>query len=237
MELKGVDIVETWQNPQSGEYFALAALSRNKAAREFSRRISDLDQETARHLQRARQSRDPLDQIAYLQRAVDNQGERAQVLDFLQAISPAKARSLQPHKQLDNLQAQAQTQRRRLPISVEVAGDLAHEMGEYVRGGLAAAGYTADEAGATRFTLSAALALDAPVNRRGINWITGAMDLKLVDNQTGKVRGACTWDIKEGARNLSVARQDVRRFVEQQLSREFDRVMRQFVNSAHCNGR
>src|SRR5690242_12646772 len=75
--LTGVEISDSWQDPKSLQYYALATLSRAKAATALRQQIGDLDAGTASSMSQAQNSSDLFDKIAAAGQAVDAQQTRA----------------------------------------------------------------------------------------------------------------------------------------------------------------
>lgn len=70
--LENVKIAETWSDPQTGLYSALAVMNRGTARSELASRIAELDEAIARDVKEARGTADKLMKLRGLRRAIRN---------------------------------------------------------------------------------------------------------------------------------------------------------------------
>ena len=101
--VRGIQIPETWQDPQTKSTYALAVLPRSQAAMGLRADIDRLDAATQGYVQGARSAPDLLAQVASASRALDSQRERdavqrtLQVIDVTgQAFSPSRTAASSP---------------------------------------------------------------------------------------------------------------------------------------------
>ncbi|MFQ5991637.1 MAG: LPP20 family lipoprotein [Nitrospiraceae bacterium] len=69
--LENVRIIDTWKNPQAGQYYALAGMERAQAGAAMAERVNELDRVVDREWNQARQAQDQLEKIQGMKRAVN----------------------------------------------------------------------------------------------------------------------------------------------------------------------
>ena len=188
--LSGVEVAETWQDPQTRQYYALVMLNRDKTGRALREDIRHLDEITAQNVQKARQEIDRL-RLAY-----SAQSQRTAIQKKLRIVDPAGI-GVAPPVELAKLKSDYEQVLGRIHI---IAQSPDEQIQDLVAAGLAQSGFNADLQRPTRYVLKASLE-KVPVIRRGnFYWLQAAMNFQLQENDQGaKVRGADRWEIKVSA--------------------------------------
>ncbi|HEX7043030.1 MAG TPA: LPP20 family lipoprotein [Burkholderiales bacterium] len=195
--LEGVEIAETWRDPRTHRYHALAVLQRQKAASVLRERIAELDAATRVQLERARRADDPLFKIAAAARAVAAQTERAGHLKTLRVVS-AVGVGQEPEWSLERLRSDLDGLLRRVAVAPRVVADTTGGLVPVVQGAVAGAGFTVDTA-RPDYVLEASLALDDLGLQDGWYWQRGVLEVRLIQTGSERVRGAKRWPIKASA--------------------------------------
>jgi LPP20 lipoprotein len=203
--LRGVEIGETWQDPVTREYYALAALSRLKADAALRQQISDLDASTRSYLNQSQANSDLFVKIANATRAVDAQTTRTGLQQELQVVDIA-GRGMPPIWPLGQLQADRSALLARLKITAAATGQDAEAVQTILAGALADAGFTV--AGGGDYTMTANLNY-ANLSLRGDGWywITGSLQVTLVANNGGQAHGVRRWEVKVSATDPQLVHQ------------------------------
>ena len=204
--LRGVEIGETWQDPVTQEYYALAVLSRLKADTALRQQISDLDASTRAYLSQAQASNDLFVKIANASRAVDTQTTRTGLQQELQVVD-ITGRGMPPIWPLGQLQADRSALLARLKISAAATGQDAEVVQPILAGALANAGFTVAVGGGD-YTMTANLSY-ANLSLRGDGWywITGTLQVTLDANNGGQAHGVHRWDVKVSATDPQLVHQ------------------------------
>jgi len=102
--VRGIQIPETWQDPQTKSTYALAVLPRSQAAMGLRADIDRLDAATRGYVAQARNAPDLLAQVASASKALDSQRERDAVQQTLQVVD-VTGRGVEPEQNSGQLAA------------------------------------------------------------------------------------------------------------------------------------
>ena len=233
MEMKNIRIAETWHNPQTGEYFALAVLDKATARRQLITDIETLDADTASQLQQSNNANDALDRIGHLNLAIAAQLQREELVHYLPVLGGARQNHASQWS-LTELQARAKTLQRQLPIGVEVHGHNAARLADYAKGGLAAAGYKAGDAEGADYILRVSLDAKPAFHRDNLYWMFANLEIALREAGSNKNRGSCSWSIKKASQSASLVDKKVLDAVQDTFATKFDAVLEDFINARSC---
>lgn len=202
--LQGVRIAETWQDPKSLTYFALAVLPRSQAAAGLRQEIEGLDAATRGYLDQARDTRDLLDKIAAAQRALQAQVERDGYQQTLKVVDRS-GQGLPSEWSIARLRADGEDLRQRLHIVVRVPPTAPTELRDIADGAVSAAGFKTVPDSAADYVLDTQANLADPVFREGWYWVTGEVAVQLRERSDGRIRGIMRWPIKASAQDTAMA--------------------------------
>jgi len=194
--LRGVEIAETWQDPETGTFYTLAALKRQPAAQALREEIRHQDEATRLYISSARKQQDLLKRIAAASRAVEAQIERTYLHRSLMVITPD--RGDESRWAVVNLQADRDALMRKLAIYPLVSGKHAREVLPILEGAIAKAGFSAQSEEQAQYQLKAKLELDDPVVKDNWHWLRGTFEVVLLDSDKA-VRGLKRWPVKVSA--------------------------------------
>ena len=201
--LTGVEISDTWQDPKGLQYYALATLSRDKAATALRQQIGDLDAGTAASLSQAQNSSDLFDKISAAGQAVDAQQTRAGLQKELQVVDPS-GMGIPSSWSLAKLQADRSALLKQMQLKAAADGQDAPAVQKLLAGALADSGFTVTDA--APYTMVANLnAADQP-QREGFFWITGTLQVSLAGSDN-RAHGVRRWELKVSAGNRQLAQQ------------------------------
>jgi LPP20 lipoprotein len=200
--LNGVEIADTWQDPQTREYYALAILQRAKAAASLRTQIADLDANTRAYLDQAQASDDLFVKIAAATHALTAQTERAGLQSELQ-VADITGRGVPSAWNLGKLQADRSALLARLTINAAADGKDAAAVKKLLAGALADAGFTVSDK--ADYTMTAHLEYAALQPRDGWYWISGSLQVSL--DGTGRAHGVRRWDLKVSASDPALVQQ------------------------------
>ena len=210
--LSGVEISDTWQDPVTHETYALATLSRSKAAAALRQQIGDLDAGTTAYLNQAQNSSDLFDKIAAAGQAVDAQQTRAGLQHALQVVD-ATGTGMPPPWPLAKLQADRAALLKQFQVTAAAEGKNAEALQKLLAGSLGDAGFTVVEN--APYTMTANLDYANLTPQGGWYWITGTLQVTL--NGSGRAHGVRRWDIKVSGTDPQLAEQRLMDQVAQYL--------------------
>lgn len=211
--LNGVEISDTWVDGKTQQYYALATLSRAKAATALRQQIGDLDAGTAASLSQAQNSSDLFDKIAAAGQAVDAQQTRAGLQKELQVVDPS-GMGIPSSWPLAKLQADRAALLKQLQLKAAADGQNAAAVQKLLAGALADSGFTV--ADGAPYTMTANLsAADLPP-REGFFWITGTLQVSL-NGSDSRAHGVRRWELKVSGGNRQLAQQRLMDQVAQDL--------------------
>jgi len=226
--LEGVRIAETWQDPKTQNFYALAVLKRSQAAAGLRQEISQLDEATQRYLDQARDSKDLLDKIAMAQRAPQAQEERAGFQQTLKVVDRS-GQGMPSKWSTARLRADAEGLRARLRIAVEVGPGAPARLATITAGALSDAGYKTVPAKEADYVLVTSVNMLDPILREGWYWVTGQIDVQLRDSGNDRVRGTKRWPIKASAQDLAMVQQRAWNQVDGWLKKELGNALMGFT--------
>jgi LPP20 lipoprotein len=134
--LEGVEIVEVWQDPETKQIYALAALDRQQAAARLDARLDALEQ-GAKPLRARLETPDKADGLAAALRLLRVERERRAVQQELGIVAPGR-----PPRAGVNEETAARQFISRLSVAVAIKGDRSGVIRDAVVSGLTAAGFT-----------------------------------------------------------------------------------------------
>lgn len=222
--LTGVEISQTWQDPQSLQYYALATLSRAKAGAALRQQIGDLDAGTAASLNQAQNSSELFDKIAAATQAADSQQTRASLQKELQVVDPS-GMGIPSSWSLAKLQADRAALLKQLQITPAADGRDADATKKVLAGALSDSGFTV--ADGANYTMTANLDYsDMP--QGGWIWITGTLQVTMNGNDS-RAHGVRRWDIKVSGSNKQLAQQRLMDQVAQDLQADIQSTVLAFA--------
>ena len=137
---------------------------------------------------------------------------------------------------VDSLRAQTLKVQRTLLIKIDSDGNGrdSRSLGLYAKAGLTASGYTPNTKGNTQYVLEIVLDKEKPVYKDRVYWVFANLELKLRNNLTNKVRGACSWELKEGSQGRERANKKVLAAVKDIFETEFNTIFNNFISATPC---
>ncbi|HEX6930166.1 MAG TPA: LPP20 family lipoprotein [Gammaproteobacteria bacterium] len=209
--LEGVTVPESWRDPGTHRYHALAVLDRARAVAGLREDIGGLDAAAEMLLNRARAANDALTRAQLALGVVENQRQRAALQDMLRAVD-ASGRGVPPRWPLAQLEADLDVALSRIVLRAE--GD--EEWRTLLAGQLADSGFTVNESG----DYGVRLIVDANTMKRDDwHWRRGVAVLD-VTGPGGRSLGQQRWNIKASATNAGTAKTRFREQVADTLGRE-----------------
>lgn len=228
--VRGVTIAQTWQDPDSKIFHALAVLPRHAASQSLRQDIQKLDAAIAGHMQRARDTTELLPRVAHASRAVGLHAERDTLQQTLAVVDIA-GRGVESSYSTGQLEADLQQLLHRINVRVENAAD---EPGMDARELLTAAvhtvGLSQDPARAANYVLTGGIELDEPKKLHGVYWVTGSLKITLRHPETLHARGSKRWPLKAGSSvDGTLAERKVRAQAQTLVNREITDALVEFA--------
>ena len=211
--LSGVEISDTWEDPKTLQYYALATLSRAKASTALRQQIGDLDAGTASYMSQAQNSSDLFDKISAASQAVSAQMARAALQRSLQVVD-LSGQGIPSSWPLAKLQADRAALLKQLQVSAVADGRDAPAVQKVLAGALANAGFTV--ADGAPYTMTASLDYSNLPPQGGWHWISGTLQVTLTGTDN-RAHGVRRWDLKASGTDQQLAQQRLMDQVTQYL--------------------
>lgn len=196
--IRGIQIAELWQEPDTKNYHALAVLPRLQTAASLRQQIGQLDEATGNHIDQSRKNSDLFLKIAAASQAVDSQQERESLQKSLQVVDPA-GRGTESQWNSAKLKSDLDELLKRVRIASQVAADSTPGFAEVVSGALAKAGFMIETGQNPDFVLQARMEMTDLGFQDGWYWQRGVLEVTLSETGTGRVRGTRRWTVKSNA--------------------------------------
>ena len=203
--VQGIQIAELWQDPKTRAQHALATLPRLQTAASLRQEIDRLDAATRSDLERARAAGDLFLKIAAASRAYEAQLERQSYQKSLKVVDVTGQGIAAPWSR-DKLRADLAELLGRVRIAPRIVQDDAGGLESVVSGALAGAGFLIETGQSPEYVLEAAFPLEDLGLKEGWYWQRGALEVRLVEAASARVRGTQRWSIKSSATDHAVAR-------------------------------
>lgn len=200
--VRGIQIPEGWQDPQTQSYYALAVLPRSQAAIGLRADVERLDAATRGYVAQARGTPDLLAQVASASRALDSQRERDAVQRTLQVID-VTGRGVDPEFNSGQLGSDLAALLKRVRMKPQAPGS--QELERMLSAGLSQAGFVPEAGAAAPYVLFGSLQLDDLGLIDGWYWMRGTLEVQLTEAASGKVRGNKRWEIKTSSPQKATA--------------------------------
>lgn len=196
--IRGIQIAELWQDPETKAYYALATLPRLQTAASLRQQINQLDDATSNYVQQSRNNTDLFLKIAAARHALDAQQEREPLQKSLQVVD-ITGRGVEPQWNAQKLRADLDALLKRVRIAPQVAADSTPGFAGIVAGALSQAGFMIETGQNPDFTLQARMDLTDLGLKDGWYWQRGTVEITLTEAANGRVRGTKRWPIKGSA--------------------------------------
>lgn len=229
--LQGVQISDTWQDPQTKVYYALATLSKAQAGTALRQQITDLDAGTRAYLANAQQSSDLFDKIAMAGQAVEAQQTRAGLQKELQVVD-VTGQGIAPPWPLGKLEADRAALLKQLEITAVAEGRDADSVKQVLGGALADAGFTVKDA--APYTMTASVDYSELAPQGGWYWITGTLQVTL-NGTDRRAHGVRRWDLKVSGSDPQLAKQRLMDQVSQDLQGDIQSTVLDFASGKGGN--
>jgi hypothetical protein len=215
--VRGIQIPETWQDPQTKSVYALAVLPRSQAAMGLRADIDRLDAATRGYVAGARSAPDLLAQVASASRALDSQRERDAVQRTLQVID-VTGLGVAPEQNSGQLAADLDALLKRVRMKPQAPAS--QELERMLSAALSAAGFVPEAGTAAPYVLFGSLQFDDLGVIDGWYWMRGTLEVQLTDTASGKVRGNKRWEIKTSSPQKATAQRRTLDEADATLKRE-----------------
>ncbi|HBC57484.1 MAG TPA: hypothetical protein DCZ03_10005 [Gammaproteobacteria bacterium] len=229
--LNAVQIVDSWQDPQTQQYHALAALSRIQALQLFRGRIHSLDAETKTQLKNVSLYQDKLSQVGFIQSAIELQRQRNQIQLMLQVVDPS-GHGVTSQYSIAELNKQSNQIASNIRIQVQAQSPSAEAFVSSAANSLTKVGIiTTDRSHADYILL-----LDWPQpqleQRQGWYWYQGNFKFSLKDTN-GQIYGHSEWPIKQSATSAVTAATRIHNEVHDKIEKELGESILSFGQKSH----
>ena len=213
--VEGIEIVDTYFDDQSGQYYALAVLAKQRARNQFSDKIHQLDEATQRAINEANGKGESLQRAHAAQQAIDYQLQRAVQQASLQVVDPS-GRGIAPKWSLAQLQQELNTLLGDIHIATRYAPNTPAAVRKMASAALSQAGFSVTEPDRADYILTLNIDLDEPIADKGWQWLRGSLKIELRDTD-GKTVGVKQWPLKAASTTLERARARLNEVINETL--------------------
>jgi len=220
--IDGIEIADVWQNPDTGQYYTLAILSRHQASTRLRQDIEQLDKATMKSIAASRASDDALTQAGFAAQALMAQQQRA-AYQKMASIIDLSGRGVTPRWQLAQLESDLDSLLGRIHIqAVSLTADKTGQaLTSVLTGALTVAGITPGDENNSDYILTGQLELTDLGLRDGWHWQRASVQIELTDKTGGQLRGNQSWNkLKAAGLDSSIARQRLLKQVEETLKND-----------------
>ncbi|MEM9100953.1 MAG: LPP20 family lipoprotein [Pseudomonadota bacterium] len=222
--LSGITIMESWQNPTTQEYFALASLNRMQLYQQLSDKISELDQASALLLKPSHSNAPKLTTLRSLDKAIKLQTKRFGYQQQLQVID-ASGIGVAPKWPLEELKTLRLKLADQIIFSISTKGAYESELANSLKSALKKDGYRVEFSGG--YQLLGQLSMDTLNPRGGWYWARGTLTIDVQDTDSKALMNSQTWRFKVSATDQSL--------LNSRLMQEADKILHSQLNDKLIN--
>jgi len=217
--LNGIRVAETWSDIKARKFHALAVLPRAQVAAKLNEELYNLDRATQAFLRETKRKSDTLDKIQLTTHAIDTQVARRSLTRTLQSVD-RKGRATPPRWRLNSLSASLDALLLQVRVSQEVTEDPSGKLKKSLTEALSLAGFYIDSSKRPEFIMRGSLELTDMGERDGWKWMSGVVEVRLVESRTSRNRGKIRWSIQAAGKTKEQAQQRVSAKIDSLLKAE-----------------
>lgn len=229
--ISGINIAEVWRDPVTQDFHALAVLPRAQASASLREELAKIDNDLNQQMKAAQSADDPLLRIGALSQALQSSINREGFQATLKIIDPS-GRGVPASISQATVQKQIGDTLKKIRIAPEIVEDAGiREFASIIKGGLAAAGFLANNSSNADLVLESKLSLSDLGRVDGWHWMRATVEVSLVEKETRRVRGSKTWPVKASARDTKTVRSRTLIEIEKLLKEELRATIVEFAAS------
>jgi hypothetical protein len=217
--INGISIAKIWRDPDTQDFHALAVLPRAQASASLREELKKIDDAVDQQMQTAQTASDDLLQLGGFVQALQTSIKRDGFQAMLKVVDPSGKGKVAAISQV-SIQQQIADKLKSIKIAAEVTGGGAAEFSGLLKGGLAAAGFLATSPAQTDYLLNGKLILTDLGQREGWHWLRASVEIELIEQKTGRVRGSKIWPLKVSAQDDRTARSRIMQETEKLFNQE-----------------
>ena len=218
--LENVKIAETWSDPQTGLYSALAVMNRGTARSALTSRIAELDEAIARDVKEARGTADKLMKLRGLRRAIRNLITRETYNSDLRVVSGG--RGVPSEYTVSVLTGDLEKfLNENLVVAVEIKGDQAEAVRLAVSEGMVKEGLpvtAGDSKGSDLLVLGETRLWPADLPDPKFRYVRWCADFVIMNSSAQRIIGSVARSGREGHLNMQEASHRALRALQQEVT-------------------
>jgi len=228
--ISGIQIADTWRDPESNQYHILAILARTQAKNRLSQNINQLDLATNKNVSLSQNSTDPLIKISYASNAIDFLRQRNTLQSMLQIIDTT-GKGIPSKYELGVLVSELDRLLKKVSIRSEIGQSNIdqNQVASILSAALSSSGFLAEKDSASDFLVRANINLSDLGKREGWYWLKGVIEIQLIDTTRDKIRGAKRWEIKTSGQQKILAQQRAVEKIDKTLQSELRQTLLEFA--------
>lgn len=229
--ISGINIAEVWRDPVTQDFHALAVLPRAQASASLREELTKIDNDLNQQMKAAQSADDPLLKIGALSQALQSSINREGFQATLKIIDPS-GRGVPTSISQAAVQKQLGDTLKKIRIAPEIVEDAGiREFASIIKGGLAAAGFLANNTSNADLVLESKLSLSDLGRVDGWHWMRATVEVSLVEKESRRVRGSKTWPVKASAKDTKTVRSRTLIEIEKLLKEELRATIIEFAAS------
>lgn len=217
--INGIYIAKIWRDPETQDFHALAVLPRAQASASLREELKKIDDAVEQQMLAAEASKDDLLQLGGFVQALQTSIKRDAFQAMLKVVDPTGRGKVAVVSQAV-IQQQISDKLKNIKIAVEAKDSVVAEFPGSLKGGMAAAGFWAIPPAQADYVLSGKLLLTDLGMREGWVWLRASVEISLIEQKTGRIRGNKIWPLKVSAQDDRTARLRVMQEIEKLLANE-----------------
>ena len=203
--INGVYIAKIWRDPATQDFYALAVLPRSQASASLREELKKIDDAVEQQMLAADAAKDDLLHLGALVQALQTSIKRDAFQAMLKVLDPTGRGKVAEVSQAF-IQQQIADKLKSIKIAVEAKDNAVAEFPGLLKGGVAAAGLMSVVPAEADFLLTGKLNVSDLGARDGWYWLRANVEISLVEQKTGRVRGSQSWPLKVSAQDRRTAR-------------------------------
>ncbi len=228
--ISGIQIADTWRDPENNRYHVLAILARTQAKNRLSQDINQLDLATNKNVGLSQNATDPLIKVSYASNAIGFLRQRNTLQSMLRIVDRT-GQGIAPKYELGVLVAELDRLLKKVSIRSEVGQSNIdqHQVASILAAALSGSGFLAEKGSTSDFLVRANINLSDLGKREGWYWLKGAIEIQLTDTTRDKIRGAKRWEIKTSGQQKILAQQRAVEKIDKILQSELRQTLLEFA--------
>jgi hypothetical protein len=222
--LQGVEIRETWMDPQYKIYYALAVLKRSAAEQRLTETIMDIDHKIKTRMQKASEAPDKIGKMRQLLSAYDLYKER-QIQNTQLSIVSTEGEGLKPGAEIAKVPEMVNDLLGKITVAVDIKGEIADPISEAITASLTNSHINVKPMDKNTDILVSGKTemLETDQNNSiGFMFAKGRAYVNIINQADGRTFGTVERELRDGAKDMAGAKAKVQMKLKEDILMEFN---------------